>query len=397
MRVVHGSLNRTSRVNLRPIATILMVSFALLAVGCGPQRTGEDNGVVAQTKPLIDPALLTPAVREKLSDVVADALLYGTGHEFSALYPDEKPSPHDVGFLDFDKLHRMCGYPRIAREQLSEEGAKLFVEALIDSAAAPDPGFTIFCFLPRHALSIQHHGRRVDVLICFQCSHVYAYVDSKNVASWHPTKPLAAAIDQLQRDTGLPSYIDSQIRKDRWAEPSAPVIAKMRLAAGLTNPQSDHVSSRAVSILGPDAALAFVSGPLVLYRLESADAPGRAKASAAKLPSGRQKEVRGQPVSGLKVIKYTSNLGEASDAMKMLTLLAGGHDEIPRLSSYDWPLQCGESAYALCFGTGSDSFELVIDKEHLSARLYRVGSEDVKWFSTLDPLRKELDGVLAAK
>lgn len=54
--------------------------------------------------------------------------------------------------------------------------ARARIAALLEQAAR---GHThdevMFCFSPRHAVSVVHAGRRVDFVVCFQCHQMYVY------------------------------------------------------------------------------------------------------------------------------------------------------------------------------------------------------------------------------
>jgi hypothetical protein len=62
------------------------------------------------------------------------------------------------------------------------------------------------CFDPRHAIRVQHEGKSIYLLICFECEQVYVYVgDELDRDKWFPIKASAQPVfDEVLKAAGVP-------------------------------------------------------------------------------------------------------------------------------------------------------------------------------------------------
>lgn len=62
------------------------------------------------------------------------------------------------------------------------------------------------CFDPRHAIRVRHQGKTYYLSICFECDHVYVYVDDEiDGALYFETSQIAEPVfDAVLRDAGVP-------------------------------------------------------------------------------------------------------------------------------------------------------------------------------------------------
>jgi hypothetical protein len=60
------------------------------------------------------------------------------------------------------------------------------------------------CFDPRHAIRVTAGLKTYDFLICFECSYVYVYADSKRVAVWNTTDRSKEVLDKVLKDGKVP-------------------------------------------------------------------------------------------------------------------------------------------------------------------------------------------------
>jgi hypothetical protein len=69
------------------------------------------------------------------------------------------------------------GWKVLGKTELKAEARKAVVKQLLDSVAEGKEGAR--CFIPRHAIRVTHDGKTFDLVICFECNWVYAWVGDK--------------------------------------------------------------------------------------------------------------------------------------------------------------------------------------------------------------------------
>jgi hypothetical protein len=58
-------------------------------------------------------------------------------------------------------------------------------------------GVPVDCFTPRHAISVESNGVRMEYLICFQCFNWYSYEDGKSVGGGRTSRSPASTFDEI--------------------------------------------------------------------------------------------------------------------------------------------------------------------------------------------------------
>lgn len=134
------------------------------------------------------------AEENKLPDQAKAILDKAPEFEYYSLEPSEKP----------DKENALHGWKILGKTTVKDaESRKKLLTALTKSIAEGKEGAK--CFDPRHAIRARHGGKTVDVLICFECSWVYVYLDGKKepveVVMAKGAQPL---FDKVLRDAGVP-------------------------------------------------------------------------------------------------------------------------------------------------------------------------------------------------
>ncbi|MGF1580212.1 MAG: hypothetical protein ACFCD0_12685 [Gemmataceae bacterium] len=87
--------------------------------------------------------------------------------EFYSLDPHVKKKVKD-GF---------SGYPILGKVTLKNKARKTVLEAVLKGIKKGQPGAK--CFIPRHGIRAKHGDDVVELVICFQCSWVYSYLNGK--------------------------------------------------------------------------------------------------------------------------------------------------------------------------------------------------------------------------
>jgi hypothetical protein len=147
------------------------------------------------------------SLHERIPDEVRDALLHGKNVELFSL----------------DPAHREEGYPKefyrrrvLGKTSVSETDTRRLLASVNDAVAEeakPKATSGAACFDPRHAIRVQHDGKMFYVLICFECHHVYVYVnDELRDKLYFPISdsPLVAFNDVLKK-AGLPLAKPAQL------------------------------------------------------------------------------------------------------------------------------------------------------------------------------------------
>lgn len=121
--------------------------FALATFLCGCQTTPPEKNLVSEE---VRAALSAPSSVELLSlDPVAD-------HSVKGFY----------------------GWTVLGRTTLSDQAASRLLSEL-KKGIPTFSGPVVECFTPRHGLRIEHSGKTVDLVICFECYRCLTYLDGK--------------------------------------------------------------------------------------------------------------------------------------------------------------------------------------------------------------------------
>lgn len=88
----------------------------------------------------------------------------------------------DPSYEDFDakRPDTLHGYRILGRAEIADAAAREgLVRGLFEAVRAPEGGASGCGFNPRHALIATRGGKRVDVLICFQCGDLELFLGEK--------------------------------------------------------------------------------------------------------------------------------------------------------------------------------------------------------------------------
>jgi hypothetical protein len=148
----------------------------------------------------------TPAPREgreaivwksKLSEKVRRTLDKADSFDLYSLEPEQTK-----GQASAEKLH---DWPVLGKTTVSDPRQKRALLQRLDAAVAEPGKGGSNCFMPRHAIRVDHYGDVVELLICFECGWVYVYVNGEQQ---HPHEEVERAaqpaFDGALRDAGVP-------------------------------------------------------------------------------------------------------------------------------------------------------------------------------------------------
>lgn len=157
--------------------------------------------------------------RPTLPPPLRDLLLHATTFEIVAIHPGYWDPPCQApgetrctsDGTELLWLHRVLGRARVeAPEQRSE------LVALIDEAIGDgDDSSAAACFDPRHAVTVTRDGRRVDILICFECQSLSVHDEAESTpnvgtkddmysgASFPIGRSVRSRMNEIYRDHGL--------------------------------------------------------------------------------------------------------------------------------------------------------------------------------------------------
>jgi hypothetical protein len=159
-------------------------------------------------------ALAQPSKRA-LPEQAKAILEKATTLELYSLEPDEEEKPAD-------KPTRHFGWKVLGKTTLkrSDEAGKDLLAAW-DKAIGKGRGAK--CFEPRHAIHAEHEGKKLDLLICFECGWVYVHLDEKKEAVAHllVDRSVQPMFDKLLRDAKIPLAKKQGSSPEGKAEPAA--------------------------------------------------------------------------------------------------------------------------------------------------------------------------------
>lgn len=180
---------------------LLLAPTILLVAACGEQSTPYEDMTKAERATAVpfagrDDRHTTAAFPDDDRDVLeqADRITLYTLNPTRMV--DGKPSPEKERF----HLYGVLGTTSI--EDASEH--RRVVEAVYEGLKGEGAG-PASCFLPRHGLRFERGKRRIDLLICFQCTWVYVFRDDAE----HETRMLFGAgvkpvFDSIVKTRALP-------------------------------------------------------------------------------------------------------------------------------------------------------------------------------------------------
>lgn len=148
---------------------------------------------------LLPAAQARSTLERKLPDQAIAILEKAKDFELYSLEPDEEEKPAG-------KPTRLHGWKVLGTTIVKTAGAGKDLLTALQQGIASRRARGAKCFDPRHAIRAAHDGKRVDLLICFECGWVYVYFDGKEkedarVRIDRTTQPY---FDKALRDAGVP-------------------------------------------------------------------------------------------------------------------------------------------------------------------------------------------------
>jgi hypothetical protein len=108
---------------------------------------------------------------KRLPDAVVAALDKAERIEVFALDPNRIPPGSTTR-----GGHAIQGYRVTGRATLTDAGARKDLVAALRKSVADSDGSIARCFNPRHGLRVGEGDGAVELVICFECLHLYAFV-----------------------------------------------------------------------------------------------------------------------------------------------------------------------------------------------------------------------------
>jgi hypothetical protein len=116
-----------------------------------------------------------PAWNGKLNDripgPVREALEQATEFELLSLNPKHRDADAPSNFL----RRQVIGKTLVSDQEIRRQ----ILGALDFGARVPEGRGAAACFDPRHAIRVAHAGQTFYLSICFECGHVYVFVDDR--------------------------------------------------------------------------------------------------------------------------------------------------------------------------------------------------------------------------
>jgi hypothetical protein len=122
------------------------------------------------------------------------ALEEGTQFELLSLDPGGN-SDDSKGFHGYQVLGRISNVASDTRKTLVTAFLKGFVE---------HDGRQALCWLPRHGVSVVYDGKKIDFVICFQCSIIKVYIEGSKPQSTSCSSSPAPVFNQILTTAKVP-------------------------------------------------------------------------------------------------------------------------------------------------------------------------------------------------
>lgn len=131
----------------------------------------------------------------QLPSSVAAALASAPRLELLSLHPVSAKAELE------DAFH---GWKVLGRTVLDAAALRREVVASITKGVADTDGRRALCFEPRHGIRAHSGDTAVDLVICFECMQVEAYVNDKLVEGVPTTSSAEATLDRILRAANVP-------------------------------------------------------------------------------------------------------------------------------------------------------------------------------------------------
>ena len=183
---------------------ILLTSVLVLAAACGDAKPKAEEGADA-------PSSTAPAFEGRTAKQVLAALPEADRAMFEA--PDRMtlyalhPYPVENGKLSPQK-DRLEKWGILGQADITDSAdRKKLIEAVYRGLLAEDAG-PASCFNPRHAISFSKGDRRVNLVICFECTwiHVYGGRGAKNANKLLFSQSVSPVFDALFKKNSLEKH-----------------------------------------------------------------------------------------------------------------------------------------------------------------------------------------------
>jgi hypothetical protein len=126
--------------------------------------------------------------RSSIPKVANEALEKGTDFELFSLNPahlTEKPENH---------FH---GWEVLGSTKIDDAKTRGQIVAALRKGVAESDGMVAACFNPRHGIRVQHGGKTIDLVICFECLSAAVYVDGERSDGFLTTSSPQATFDRV--------------------------------------------------------------------------------------------------------------------------------------------------------------------------------------------------------
>jgi hypothetical protein len=136
--------------------------------------------------------LSASAADHKLPEAAQAILDKAEKVELLSLHP--RPVPKADRPKEKDLFHN---YRVLGKTALKDADRKTVFAALDKGIKDADPNLAAGCFNPRHGIRATHDGKTVDLVICFECLQIVAYVDDKYAGGPKVTGTPQPAFDKV--------------------------------------------------------------------------------------------------------------------------------------------------------------------------------------------------------
>jgi hypothetical protein len=96
------------------------------------------------------------------------------------------------------------GWKILGRAKIEGSATRKKLIAALSKGASENDNTVAACFNPRHGIHTSRDGKATDLVICFECLQVEAYIDGKPNDGFLTSSSPQPVFDQALRDAGVP-------------------------------------------------------------------------------------------------------------------------------------------------------------------------------------------------
>jgi hypothetical protein len=121
-------------------------------------------------------------------------------------------SPEELTLLSIDgregvrteSKEQFLGYPLLGKVVITDPNKRHELMKALSDAISRRPEYSAKCFWPRHAIRAVSAGKKLDYVICFECSNFEQFEGQQKIHYGPINKDVQPLFDKVLQDAGVP-------------------------------------------------------------------------------------------------------------------------------------------------------------------------------------------------